>query len=119
MKAFLLNPYVILLSIAMSISAAYQHGTVENYIVTIEDKERITTGSGEDISHKYLIFTEEKTFENTDALFHFKFNSSDIQGRMKIGKTYKVKTYGWRIPFFSTYENILSVSELDKIAKLK
>lgn len=93
------------------ISVSYQYGTVEHYVVTIEEKERIVTGSGKDMSSKYLVFTDKKVFQNTDALFHLKFSSSDLQGRLKVGRTYKLKTYGWRIPFLSTYENIVSIED--------
>ena len=111
MKNFIFNPYLILIILMSIISVSYQYGTVEYYVVTIEEKERIVTGSGEDISSKYLVFTDKKVFQNTDALFHLKFSSSDLQGRLKVGRTYKLKTYGWRIPFLSTYENIVSIED--------
>lgn len=110
-KNFIFNPYLILIILMLIISVSYQYGTVEHYVVTIEEKERIVTGSGKDMSSKYLVFTDKKVFQNTDALFHLKFSSSDLQGRLKVGRTYKLKTYGWRIPFLSTYENIVSIED--------
>ena len=62
-------------------------------------------------SDMYLVFTEKETFKNVDSFWHWKFNSSDIQGKMKKyeGKKIKVRVYGWRIPFYSSYRNIIEV----------
>lgn len=79
--------------------------------VLIKDKERITTGSKENISSKYLVYTEGEVFENTDALMFFKWDSSDLQNELDVGGEYKVLVVGWRIPFLSTYRNIIRVVE--------
>lgn len=81
---------------------------------TVTDKERIVD---KDNTSKYLIFTETEggkvvVFENTDSFFRGKFDSSDIQGSIKIGKTYDFTVIGYRIPLFSTYENIVDCYEI-------
>src|SRR5690606_22667275 len=60
---------------------------------------------------KYLVFTDKGVFENTDSLLNFKWNSSDIYGELKAGETYTFHVYGYRIPFFSMYKNIVSVEK--------
>ena len=65
---------------------------------------------------RYLVFTENETFENTDRLIFFKFNSSDIYGMIREGGTYKAKVAGVRIPILSWYRNIVSVEEIDRSA---
>lgn len=87
--------------------AYYQ--TAETVTFTVTDKETIATSDGENVSSKYIVFTENETFENTDLFFGGKFNSSDIQGKLKKGKTYTAKVYGWRVPFFSMYRNIVVI----------
>lgn len=82
------------------------------YEIKVTEKE--TKNSQE--SSKYLIFGideegNEKVFENTDALFARKFNSSDLYAKIEDGKTYEVKTIGYRIPFLSKYENIMTAEE--------
>lgn len=79
----------------------------ETIEITVKDKERITTGSGESISSKFIIYTENEVFENTDSWIFGKFNSADYQNKLEVGKTYKVKVAGWRVPFFSMYRNIV------------
>lgn len=81
----------------------------ERITITIKKTERITTGSGEDIRHKYLVFTEGEVFENTDALFFGKFNSSDFQNKLDAGNTYEVRVSGYRVPFLSMYRNIVTI----------
>jgi len=73
----------------------------------IDYKERITTGSGESISGKYLIYTEDEVFENTDDLLFFKSNSSDFQNNLKIDTMYRLEVAGWRVPFLSLYRNVV------------
>ncbi|WP_375180701.1 hypothetical protein, partial [Enterococcus rotai] len=79
------------------------------YVIKVTDKETKTS----DDSSKYLIFGDDekgnaKVFENTDAIFARKFNSSDLYAEIEIGKTYEFKTVGFRIPFMSSYENIMN-----------
>lgn len=67
-------------------------------------------------SDKYLIFAtnsegEKIVLENTDSIAFFKFNSSDIQGDIEIGETYKIKTSGIRMPFLSMYKNIIDIEK--------
>lgn len=91
-----------------------------SYVVTISDKERVVTsssGGNSSISSKYLIFCTDKdgndrVLENTDSFLRFKFNSSDIYGQLEVGQTYQVTVVGYRIPFFSTYENIIEIEEI-------
>lgn len=75
--------------------------------IYVNDKERIVESDGNSTSSKYLVFTENETFENTDYLLTFKFNSSDIQGRIKPGQTCEFEVVGWRVSFMSMYRNIL------------
>lgn len=79
----------------------------ETIEITINDKERITTGSGENISSKFIIYTDNGVFENTDSWLFLKFNSADFQNKFQIGETYEVKVAGWRIPILSMYKNIV------------
>jgi hypothetical protein len=84
-------------------------GNVSYY--EIEVVEKVVKNSKS--SSKYLIFAKigetEKVFENADAWLRLKFNSSDIQAKLKVGGKYKVKTCGYRFQLFSWYENILEV----------
>lgn len=91
----------------------YSYTVEETIVVTIEDKERINQ---EDESY-YLVFATNETgdsivFKNVDSLLAGKWNSSNVQGALKIGKTYEVTLRGLRIPFLSQYQNIISYKEV-------
>lgn len=90
----------------------FPYWTADTVTITVTDKERVVKRNGNSVSSKYLVFTETETFENTDCLARFKFNSSDVQGRLKTGETYTVDVYGWRIPFLSAYRNIVRVRQI-------
>lgn len=83
------------------------------YTITITDKERVTIQSDKDnISSKYLIYGEDENgktyvFEDTDTLFRWKFNSSDVFGALKEGETYELTVIGFRVHIFNWYENII------------
>lgn len=86
------------------------------YIIKVTDKDRVY-GSGDSSSSKYLVFGDDENenslvFENTDCFIRFKWNSSNIQGHLKEGNTYKITVVGYRVPFFSMYQNIIKVEEV-------
>ncbi len=108
LNALYLSP--ILLSLAGRPILVYS--TQESVTFKVEKTERIVDSSLEDIRSRYLIFTDEETFENTDEIFVGKFNSSDLYGAIKPNQTYKAKVTGVRVPFFSWYRNILSIEKL-------
>lgn len=82
------------------------------YTVTITDKERTHSGN-----EKYLVFAEDSdgnvmVFENSDSFLRGKWDSSNIQGELKVGNTYEVTVIGYRVPLFSWYENIIAIKEI-------
>jgi hypothetical protein len=79
----------------------------ETITITINKTERVNKGD----DSKYLVFTDEETFENTDSYLSWKFDSSDVHGHLKEGQTYKVKVRGWRWKMFSSYRNIVELIE--------
>ena len=83
-------------------------------VVEILKMERVNGNS----DGKYLIFTYKdgmpyEVFENTDNLFRWKFNSSDMYNKIQVGKKYSFVVVGKRIPFLSWYRNIIKVKEIN------
>lgn len=76
----------------------------DSYTVTITDK--IVKND------KYMIYTDKGSFTMEDTIAYFRFNTSDEYGKIKRGATYKMDAYGWRVPLFSKYENIISFREV-------
>jgi hypothetical protein len=62
---------------------------------------------------RYVVYTDAGVFENKDSFLFFKFNSSDLHNTLlgMKGKEVKIKSNGFRIPFLSSYRNIIEVVE--------
>ena len=106
----------VILVLSIGYEAIFSFNDTE-YTITVTDKERIYEGSGDTSSSKYLVFGDDDNgnslvFENTDCFIRGKWNSSNIQGQLKEGNTYKVTVVGYRVPFFSMYQNIIKIEEI-------
>jgi hypothetical protein len=88
------------------------YGTDEYVKFTVTDKERIVNNTSEGSSSKYIIFTNRGSFENTDTVFYWKWNSSDLYSSINKDKTYIAHVYGFRVGFLSLYQNIISVEPI-------
>jgi hypothetical protein len=85
-----------------------------SYFVADTVKTRITDAQMTKVDGRYMIATEYRPFVNYDVWYRFKLNSGTIQNeaiRLK-GKVVKIKKYGWRIPLFSEYENVVKIEEV-------
>lgn len=98
--------------VALACGVAYiPHTDREAYTATVTDKERVMSRS----DSKFLVYAEldptkkVRVFQNTDSLYEWKWNSADVQASLKVGETYRIGTYGWRVPILSWFENIVSV----------
>lgn len=88
------------------------------YTITITDKERVTAQFAKDNISKYLIYGEDENgktyvFEDTDTLFRWKFNSSDVYGALKEGETYELTVIGFRVHILNWYENIVDFKAVE------
>jgi hypothetical protein len=100
---------IILLGIAACILLGLYSYFVADTVVT-----RITDAQMTKVDGKFMIATEYRPFVNYDAKYRFKFNSGTVQNdAIKLrGKMVKIKKYGWRIPIFSMYENVVKIKEV-------
>lgn len=84
-----------------------------SYFVADTITTRITDAQMMKVDGKFMIATEDRPFVNYDARYRFKFNSGTVQNeaiRLR-GKVVRIKKYGWRIPLFSQYENVVKIEE--------
>lgn len=107
---------VVILVLSIGYEAIFSFNDTD-YTITVTDKERIYEGSRDTSSSKYLVFGDDANgdslvFENTDCFIRGKWNSSNIQGQLKEGNTYKVTVVGYRVSFFSMYQNIIKIEEI-------
>ncbi len=91
-------------------NAVVQLATRDDVTFTIQEKG-IKRGSGNS-GDKYLLYTDKGVYQNTDSWLALKFRSSDLYGKLKVGRTYDCTAQGLRIPFFSSYKNVLDCDEV-------
>jgi hypothetical protein len=96
---------IVLLGIAAGVAFFYYTST-HSETITVQDKERVCSTSR---SCEYLVWTDKGVFKNADETLGLKFDSSDVQGHLRVGGTYQVKVRGYRIPLLSQYPNIVEV----------
>ena len=85
-----------------------------SYFVADWVQTKITDAQMTKVDGRYMIATEYRPFVNYDVWYRFKFNSGTVQNeaiRLK-GKMVKIKKYGWRVPLFSMFENVVKIEEL-------
>ena len=84
-----------------------------SYFVPDTIRTRITDAQLTKVDGNFMIATEYRPFVNHDARYRFKFDSGTVQNdaiRLR-GKVVMIRKYGWRIPLFSMYENVVSIKE--------
>ena len=79
--------------------------------ICVNEKDAVVVSNGEVSKNKYLIYSDRGVYEITDSIFNMRFDSSDLYGKIKEGECYvaTIDAMSWRTPFFSMYENIISV----------
>lgn len=85
-------------------------------LITVETLQNVTfTKNGERVCSanndcKFLEYSSDETFENTDEWVFLKFNSGDVHRLISAGTVCdEVQVYGWRVPFLSWYRNIVDI----------
>ena len=100
---------VVLICIGVIILLAFY-----SYFIPDTVRTRITDAQMAKVDGRFMTATEYRPFVNYDAKYRFKFNSGTIQNeaiRLK-GREVTIRKYGWRIPLFSRYENVVSIKEV-------
>jgi hypothetical protein len=85
-----------------------------SYFIADTIRTRITDAQLAKVEGHFMIATEYRPFVNYDAKYRLKFDSGTVQNeaiRLK-GKEVVIRKYGWRIPVFSMYENVVSIKEI-------
>lgn len=85
-----------------------------SYFISDSVRTKITDAQMNKVDGNFMIATEYRPFRNHDARYRFKFDSGTVQNdaiRLK-GKEVIIKKYGWRIPLFSEYENVVAIEEV-------
>ncbi len=99
---------IIALLILLSCTACVGYMNEQTIECTVKDKWVKNYSS----DSEYLVSCDDTVYKISDLMFKGKFNSSDIYARLEIGKRYKMKITGYRLPYFSEYQNINEIEEI-------
>lgn len=79
-------------------------------------KESVQTGSGDNRSHEYRVYTSTQTYVVKDyyGIGGIRLDSADLYGHIKVGETYIIRSYGWRVPLVSSFWNITEATPTDQ-----
>ncbi len=92
-----------------SVELTYQNKEVHQGTITDKYNKR------QDKEDKfYIVLDNKQVIENSDLLFKKKFDSADIQARLKVGDKVEVKTIGYRIHFLNLYPVLYEAKKVDK-----
>lgn len=98
---------VIIFSIVFAIIRSTHH---EQVTFKVNKSERVVDRGGK--SSRYLVYTDNGVYQNTDSLINGKFDSSDVYNQIQAGHKYSCDVTGWRNGFMSWYPNIVSCKEI-------
>lgn len=100
---------IILVFIGMGLGFGYIRNQARATVTdTVLRSERVVDSGGK--SSRYLIYGKKETYEDTDSLWFWKWNSSDIYGSIQVGQKCEFLVVGWRVPFLSWYRNIITAN---------
>lgn len=99
--------FVAVVVVALLILLISSYSKTSPVTFKITSKEAVPTDSG----HEYRVYTNQGTFKVGDSIVHPRFNSADVYGRLKPGHSYTCKSWGWRIPVFSSFKNLTDCRE--------
>jgi hypothetical protein len=106
-------PALIAVVVVVALFVAPSYFKEETVTTEVISKERVCdSDSTGQVKCQYLVFTEAGTFKLTDSLVIGRFDSSDIYGRIREGRVYRITSYGWRFGCTSTYPNIKNLEEV-------
>ena len=114
-KGFVLFLVLIIIAVfglhACTTSLAQGNTHVET--VTVCGKDVVNNGEN---GHEYRVYTSGATYVVKDYFGSegSRFNSADTYGKLQIGKTYIIKSYGYRVSWASTFWNIQSATPTDQ-----
>ncbi|MDU0429187.1 hypothetical protein QVA60_01635 [Staphylococcus chromogenes] len=85
---------------------AYNH--TQEYKGTITEKYNKRTYKQDEF---YIVLDDKTVVENSDLLFKGKFDSADIQAKLKVGDKVTIKTVGYRIHILNQYPTLYEYEE--------
>jgi hypothetical protein len=75
--------------------------------IVVKNKEGYGTRNGRS---QLITDDRDRIYSVSSNIFIWHFTSAEVFGKMEVGKRYKIKGYGLRIPMLGMFPNIVHVS---------
>lgn len=91
--------------------------TQDTVVATVTDKEIYTTtdcsGDNGCTSNTHLtVYTDKEVLEISDSIIFWSFGEQQKYGKLKEGKTYEFKVWGFNIPILQMYRGAYEYTEV-------
>lgn len=90
--------------------SVYKSTNKHDVTFTVNKTERVQDRNGQ--GAKYMVYTDNGVYQNTDSVLNNKYNSADLYNELKVGKKYTCTAVGFRNGFFSMFENLIRCAEV-------
>ena len=100
--------FLILVGVGSIVLQILQYNHKETFNGEITEKYNKRDGDSDKF---FIVLDDNKVIENSDILFKGKFNSADIQAKLKVGDKVEVKTIGYRVHLLSMYPTMYEMKE--------
>lgn len=115
MKAGIAGVVMVVVALFVAIPACQSYTKRREVVAVVTDKERVcessTDGTGSQTC-RYLVYTDAGTFRLTDSILIGRFDTSDVYGRIRRDRRYRMTVYGWRFGCTSSYPNIDTIEQV-------
>ncbi len=89
----------------------YAIGTAENKIITISDKYKFNRNG---FTEFMIVDDNDNHYNVTNSIWYWKWDSVEDWHKLEKSKEIAIKYYGWRIPLFGLFPNII-MSRQDQV----
>lgn len=103
--------FIVIIIILNCLVGIYSY--MNEQVVTCKVEEKWVKRPSSKSRELYLVNCGGEIYQVSDLLFKGKFNSADIYGNLKVGKTYEITTTGYRFGFLNMYQNINKYEEVE------
>lgn len=106
MVKLMVGVFLFLVLVLIGGVCVYPYSTAKTETITVGEKWIKTQSQNKQV---YMVSdTSKNPYTVQDCVGRLHFRATDVYLKMEVGETYKVTYYGWRVPFFSGYPNIVS-----------
>lgn len=114
MKKFILwykdnKPFVLLIVLFLVTNMFYSYFTSFEKIITVKEKDSMRSGKyGKNI----ISDTDGNVYTVENSIYYEFFTAMELFTKIELNQPYKVKGFGYRIPFLGIYPNIIRASKV-------